>query len=180
MTPSKYFFVTGVGTHKHELASFEQALRNAGIEKLNIVTVSSILPPDAIPENPSDALATLTPGRITFMVISRISTNEPGRLIAASCGIAKPLNSRHHGYISEFHAFGMEGYEAAERAEDLAAWMLATTLGLDFDVDKNWNEQKQQFEFGDKAIFTNSIVAYAKGDPNGLFTTAISAVVLLP
>ena len=43
--PTKVFFTKGVGVHKDKLASFELALRNAGIEKCNLVYVSSILPP---------------------------------------------------------------------------------------------------------------------------------------
>ena len=42
--PSKMYLTKGVGTHKYELRSFEMALRDAGIEKCNLVTVSSILP----------------------------------------------------------------------------------------------------------------------------------------
>ena len=43
--PKKIFFTKGIGVHKDKLASFEVALRNAGIEKCNLVYVSSILPP---------------------------------------------------------------------------------------------------------------------------------------
>jgi type I restriction enzyme M protein len=39
------FFTKGVGRHKDYLQSFELALRSAGIEKCNLVTVSSIYPP---------------------------------------------------------------------------------------------------------------------------------------
>ncbi|MEM3213130.1 MAG: pyruvoyl-dependent arginine decarboxylase, partial [Thermoplasmatales archaeon] len=42
MIPRKVFFVTGVGTHKSQLGSFENALRSAGIAKYNLVEVSSI------------------------------------------------------------------------------------------------------------------------------------------
>ena len=45
MVPKKIFFTKGVGRHKHELQSFELALRNASIEKCNLVKVSSIVPP---------------------------------------------------------------------------------------------------------------------------------------
>ena len=44
--PKEMFFTKGVGSHKHELRSFELALRDAGIEKCNIVHVSSIFPPN--------------------------------------------------------------------------------------------------------------------------------------
>lgn len=46
MVPKKVFFTRGVGIHKDKLASFELALRKAGIEKCNLVYVSSIFPPE--------------------------------------------------------------------------------------------------------------------------------------
>ena len=45
MVPKKIFFTKGVGTHKEKLASFELALRDAGIAACNLILVSSILPP---------------------------------------------------------------------------------------------------------------------------------------
>jgi len=44
--PQKIFFTKGVGTHKDKLAFFELALRDAGVEKCNLVYVSSIFPPN--------------------------------------------------------------------------------------------------------------------------------------
>ena len=43
--PTKIFFTKGVGRHRDYLSSFEAALRSAGIEICNLVTVSSIYPP---------------------------------------------------------------------------------------------------------------------------------------
>ena len=45
--PEKVFFTKGTGVHKDKLVSFEMALRNAGLAPYNLVTVSSIMPPDA-------------------------------------------------------------------------------------------------------------------------------------
>ena len=45
MAPKRIFFTKGVGRHRQKLASFEAALRDAGIEKFNLVYVSSIFPP---------------------------------------------------------------------------------------------------------------------------------------
>lgn len=44
MIPTKVFFTKGTGISKDKLTSFELALRDAGIEKLNLVKVSSIIP----------------------------------------------------------------------------------------------------------------------------------------
>ena len=46
LVPSRIFFTKGVGSHRDELRSFELALKDAGIEKLNLVHVSSIFPPN--------------------------------------------------------------------------------------------------------------------------------------
>ncbi|HJU63692.1 MAG TPA: pyruvoyl-dependent arginine decarboxylase, partial [Candidatus Binatia bacterium] len=45
MIPKKCFFTKGVGVHKERLASFELALRTAGLAYCNLVLVSSIYPP---------------------------------------------------------------------------------------------------------------------------------------
>src|SRR5207302_2033465 len=45
MVPKKVFFTKGVGVHKEKLASFEMALRVAGLAHCNLVLVSSIYPP---------------------------------------------------------------------------------------------------------------------------------------
>ena len=53
LIPKQIFFTKGKGVHKDKLASFELALRKAGIEKCNLVYVSSIFPPNCeiIPKN---------------------------------------------------------------------------------------------------------------------------------
>ncbi len=44
--PQRMFFTKGVGYHRNKLQSFELALRACGIEQCNLVSVSSIFPPD--------------------------------------------------------------------------------------------------------------------------------------
>ena len=179
MVPKKVFFTKGVGKHKHELQSFELALRNAGIEKSNLVSVSSIAPPNCKILTREKGIQFLNPGEITYVVISRNKTNEPNRLIAASVGVAIPKNRNNYGYISEHHSNGETAQKAGDHAEDLAASMLATTLGLDFDVDKAWDERKQEYKMSGRIVRTQSVVQTAKGDKNGLWTTVIAAAVFL-
>ena len=69
--PKKIFFTKGVGSHRDELHSFERALRNAGIEKCNLVQVSSIFPPGCKMIPKSQGLKHLVPGAITYCVMSR-------------------------------------------------------------------------------------------------------------
>ena len=179
LVPKKMFLTKGVGKHRDYLQSFELALRNAGIQHANIVEVSSIIPPNCeiIPTDEGKKL--IEPGEITFCVLAKNSTNEPNRLIAASVGLALPKDRSSYGYLSEYHSYGESAKKAGEYAEDLAATMLATTLGIQFDADKAWDEKKQVFKMSGKIVKTTSITQTAKGDKNGLWTTVIAAAVFV-
>ena len=179
MVPKKVFFTKGVGKHKNELQSFELALRNAGIEKSNLVNVSSIVPPNCKIITTEKGISQLMPGQITYCVISRNSSNEPHRLFGASIGVAIPRKENSYGYISEHHSFGETNKKIGDYAEDLAASMLATTLGLDFDPDKAWDERKQEYKMSGRFVRTQSITQTAKGDKNGLWTTVLAVAVFL-
>ncbi len=180
MIPKYVFFVKGIGKHKDYLQSFEAALRNAGIEKLNLVSVSSILPPGCKIISKDKGMDMLKPGQVTFVVIARNQTNEPNRLIAASIGAAIPADSDTYGYLSEHHTFGETDEKAGESAEDMAAQMLATTLGIEFDTNKDWNELKQEFKMSGKIVKTRNITQSVEGDKNGLWTAVVAAAVFVP
>ena len=178
--PTKIFFTKGVGKHKDYLQSFELALRDARIEKCNLVTVSSIFPAGCRRIPADEGLRFLQAGQITFAVIARNATNEPNRLIAASLGVAVPADSSQYGYLSEHHPFGETDEKAGEYAEDLAATMLATTLGVEFDADTAWDEREKQYKMSGKIVKTYNITQSAEGDKNGLWSTVLSAAILLP
>ena len=178
--PSKIFFTKGVGRHKDYLQSFELALRMAGIEKCNLVSVSSIFPAGCKRMSKEEGLKLLEPGQITFCVMARNSTNEPNRLIASSIGVALPKDDTQYGYISEHHPFGESEKISGDYAEDIAAQMLATTLGIDFDPDSAWNEREQVYKASDQIYKTFNITQSAEGDKTGLWTTVIAAAVMLP
>jgi arginine decarboxylase len=178
--PTKLFFTKGVGRHKEYLQSFELALRNAGIEKCNLVTVSSIYPPGCKRIPPQEGLKLLEPGQITYCVMARNATNEPNRLIAASIGAAVPADEGQYGYLSEHHPYGETDSKAGEYAEDLAATMLATTLGIDFDPEIAWSEREDLYKMSGKIVRSFNVTQSAEGDKNGLWTTVIAAAILLP
>jgi len=177
--PTKLFLTKGVGKHKDKLQSFELALRNAGIQHCNLVNVSSIVPPNCKIISAEEGIKLLKPGEITFVVLAQNSTNEPNRLIAASIGLALPKDRSFYGYLSEYHSYGESAKKAGDYAEDLAATMLATTLGIEFDADKAWDEKKQVFKMSGKIVKTTSITQTARGDINGLWTTVIAAAVFI-
>lgn len=177
--PQKVFFVKGAGVHKDKLASFELALRDAGIEKCNIVYVSSIFPPGCKLISKEKGLEYLMPGQIVFCVMARTETNEPNRLVSAAVGLAVPFAENQYGYLSEHHCFGEKGEKAGEYAEDLAATMLATTLGISFDSNQAWDEREQIYKASGQIIKTTNICQSAEGNKDGLWTTVISAAVFI-
>ena len=180
MIPKKMFFTKGVGVHKDHLQSFELALRDAGIEMCNLVTVSSILPPHCRIIPREQGLKELKPGEVTFCVMARNSTNEPNRLISASIGLAVPADRNNYGYLSEHHSYGQPDDKAGDYAEDLAATMLATTMGMQFDPEIAWHEKEQLFKTSGLIIKTANVTQSATGDKSGIWTTTIAAAVFVP
>ena len=179
MVPAKIFFTKGVGIHKDKLASFELALRKAGIEKFNLVHVSSILPPGCRQVPADEGLKMLKAGQIVFVVMARSDTNEPNRLISAAIGLARPSAPDEYGYLSEHDTFGETDEKSGEYAEDLAATMLATTLGIEFDPDLAWQEREQIYKASGKIFKTTHICQSAQGEKNGKWTTVIAVAVFV-
>jgi arginine decarboxylase len=177
----KYFFLTkGVGKHKEQLQSFELALRDAGIQYCNLVNVSSIVPPGCKLLSREQGLKMVQAGEITFVVLARNATNEPHRLVVSSIGVAIPSGKNQYGYLSEHHAYGQTDDKAGDYSEDLAATMLATTMGIQFDPETAWDERKQLFKTSGTIIKTANITQSATGDKNGLWTTTVAVAVFVP
>ena len=176
--PSAVFFTKGVGKHKYRPQSLELAMRHAGIEKYNLVQVSGILPTHCKIVSVQEGMRRLTSGQVVFSVMSESSTDEPNRLLCAGLGVAMPVKDQY-GYISEHHGYGMTEERIGDFVEDMAATMLATTLGIEFDPQKNYDERKEIYRMSGNIVKTRNIVQTAEGDKNGLWTTVIAAAVFL-
>jgi arginine decarboxylase len=111
--------------------------------------------------------------------MARNETNEPNRLIAASVGLAIPADIATYGYLSEHHSFGETGQKSGEYAEDLAASMLASTLGIEFDINKAWDERKEVFKLSGKIVKTRNITQSAEGNKNGCWTSVVAAAIFI-
>lgn len=180
MIPTQIFFTKGMGVHKNQLQSFEMALRDAHIEQYNLVSVSSIFPPGCRRIEREDGLRMLKPGEVIFCVLSKNSCYEAGRVLAAAVGCAIPTEKGYYGYLSEHHSFGETEKEAAEYAEDMAATMLATTLGIEFDPERDYDERREIYKMSGKIIETESIAQVATGVKGGAWTTVLASAILLP
>lgn len=177
LVPKKMFFTTGFGLHREKLTSFEMALRDAGIAQHNLVRVSSIFPPECEIVSREEGSELLRPGQVVFCVLSEAASNEPSRRVAASIGLAQPTDSGRYGYISEHHAFGQSERVAGDYAEDLAATMLATTLGVSFDPDEAWDERREQWLMEGHIVNTQNHTVVAEAPEDGRWATVIASAV---
>lgn len=178
--PTQVFLTKGVGKHREKLQSFEMALRDAGIAQYNLVRVSSIFPPGCRIISRKEGSKYLKPGQVVFCVLSDNATNEPHRLIAASVGLSVPKDRQHYGYLSEHHSFGQTDKHAGDYAEDLAAEMLATVLGVKFDPEKSWNERQGSWTISGEIVKTMNVTQSAIGDKNGYWTTVVCGAIFVP
>ena len=72
----------------------------------------------------------------------------------------------------------MNQQEAADMAEDLAAGMLGTTLGLEVDPNKAWSEKEQVYKSSGLIIRTSNITQTARGQKN-MWTTTVAIAMFL-
>jgi len=175
--PSKVFLTSGLGVARRMLTSFEFALREAGIERCNLVRVSSIFPPHCELISREEGIALIRPGAIMFCVVAEFSTDEPGRRIASSIGLALPRDPAMYGYLSEHEGYGQTAEEAGDFAEDLAAGMLASTLGVECDENVRWDDRRRQLVIEGQIYSTTNMTVAAKGDSQGRWTTSVAAAV---
>jgi len=177
--PRFAFFTKGRGIHREKLNSFEMALRDAGIAKYNLVRVSSIFPPHCKILSQKQGIRMMRPGQIVPVVMSENSTNEPSRLVASAVGLARPRDPEQYGYISEHHSFGEVAKRAGEYSEDLAATMLATVLGVEFDPNENYDTRREIYRMSGRIVESRNIVQSAEGDKAGNWTTVVAAAVFI-
>lgn len=174
--PQKVFLTKGIGRHREKLASFEEALRDAKIANFNIVPVSSIMPPHCKLVSVAEGLKHLSSGQILHAVLARNSTDEHRRLVSSCIGMAIPKNRDLHGYISEHHSYGEPDELSGDYAEDLAALMLSTTMGIAFDSDSSWDKKREIWSMSGKIVKTTNMTQSAIGK-QGVWTTVVAAAV---
>lgn len=94
------------------LNAFDNALLVAGIGNINLIKVSSIVPPDVTIID----LPKIRPGALIPTAYAAITSETPGEIIAAAVGYALPDDPAKNGVIMEFHGVGTQA--EAERAID--------------------------------------------------------------
>jgi arginine decarboxylase len=170
------FLTKGMGRHPVQLASFELALRDAGIASFNLVSVSSIFPSGCAMVSRKKGISMLEDGEIVHCVLAKCETDEAQRVAVSSVGVAIPADKDRYGYLSEYHCFGQNAGYAGEYTEDLAASMLGSVLGLDLDLEKAWDKRRKEWKIAGRAYRTTNVTQTAMGK-HDFWTTVVAAAV---
>ena len=179
MVPKRIFFTKGVGKHRERLTSFEFGAARRRHRRPESGAGFLYFPAQLQAPCPQGRRQYLHPGEVVFAVVAENSSREPHRLLASSIGVAIPADRNTYGYLSEHHSYGETEDAAGEYAEELAAEMLATTLNVEFDPDRSWDEKKQIYRLSNKIVRTANVTRSAVGDKRGLWTTVIASAVLI-
>ena len=177
--PRKVFLTKGVGIHAERLNSFEEALRDARISPMNLVKVSSIVPPHCELVTREEGLKLLSPGQITFCVMSRCDSDEAGRLLAAAVALLLPENGDDYGYISEYHGYGKKHQEVEDWVCDQAAELYASAKGFKINWRRAWSQKDFKYTLEERSYSPKFVVSVAEGINEKWVTTVAAAVFIL-
>lgn len=179
LKPKKVFFVKGKGYHRFKAFSFKKALKDAEIEKFNLLKVSSILPPHCIEIDKKKGLQELKTGKIVYSVLSRISSNKYNHRVSSSIGVAKPIDKEKCGYLSEYHSVGMTPKKVGKIAENLAIEMLTTSSRTSIDLEVNHNFNKGDYRWKKEIRESKNITESTFVRKEGLWLTTIAAALFI-
>jgi len=112
-TPTVFKLVAGSGENISPLNAFDQALLEAGAGNVNLLKVSSILPPGAV----YDENISLPPGSLVPIAYGTLTSSKPGETIAAAVGVGIPEDG--FGVIMEY-----SGHVSKKDAEDIVTEMV--------------------------------------------------------
>ncbi len=96
-TPRRFSLTAGSGTGNTALNAFDAALLSSGLGNVNLIRITSILPPGA--EHVEDPL--IAPGSLVPTAYASISSDRPGDLISAAVAVGIPRDEESFGVIME-------------------------------------------------------------------------------
>ncbi len=100
--PTHFFLCAGHSEGYTILNAFDAALLNAGVGNVNLIKLSSILPPGMIESKP----VKLPLGGYTPIAYGSIESSTPQDIISAAVAIAVPKDPELPGVIMEYSARG--------------------------------------------------------------------------
>src|SRR5947209_4157767 len=145
--PSKVFFATGVGVHSIQRVAVQRAMEEAGVSDLNLVKVSSVIPPGCEVITAERGLRLLQPGTVCFSVIAQGETNEPHQRVTAALSWGRPEGNDIPGYITEIEedqTMGKSEATATEETGEALMHIFAYKLGTEINAKKVWAKRGRE------------------------------------
>ncbi len=117
-TPNIYSLKCAYGESISQLNAFDTALLKSGVGNVNLVKMSSILPPNCrYKEN-----IVLPPGDLVPVAYASISSDKKGELISASVALGIPKDKSKNGLIMEYENIGITKEEAEFQVREMVKW----------------------------------------------------------
>jgi arginine decarboxylase len=181
LVPRKVFITRGVGVHQKQLTSRELAMTDAGVEKMNMIKASSIIPPGCEFVSLREGKEQLIIGQMAFAILAQAQTNEPYKRISAAIGLARPDDPNEYGFFTEIEedqGFGKTEEKAGEEVMYLAISNLAMSWRAKWN-DKMFDPKKKIYRIKNKTVRVSNIAQSALGDKDGKYTTVFVAAVFI-
>ena len=181
LVPRKVFVTRGLGVHEKQLTSRELAMTDAGVEKMNMIKASSIIPPGCEFISIREGKKQLMIGQMAFAILAQCSTNEPYKRISAAIGIAKPDDPDAYGFFTEIEedqGYGKTEEQAGEEVMHLAISNLAMSWRAKWN-DKMFDPRKKVYRIKNKNVRLSNVSQSATGDKDGKYTTVYVAAVFI-
>jgi len=141
---------------------------------------ASVIPPACQLISREEGIRLLKPGQITSAIIAQTETNEPGQIISAGIGMAKPKDKTQHGFLIEVEqAIGRTPEDVEQDVIEMSIENLVTQWDKTFDGEKVFRKGKKNYKIGDQQILVDSFVQTAKGAEQNKWTVAVVLAVFI-
>ncbi|RYY99113.1 MAG: pyruvoyl-dependent arginine decarboxylase [Chitinophagaceae bacterium] len=177
--PRRFFLTKGIGIHEQEHRAYAEALRDAGVERCNLVRVSGVLPPGCLRIARAEGLAALQPGMITYVVEARSVSRVPGGLATAGIAFACPNDVTQAGYFAATEGAGRDTHDVQQEAEERAAGELLAHWGLETEPREFVQRGQKEYEYGDQHFSVDALIASARSHESHLSTLVLVMAVFL-
>ena len=166
--PRRVFFTSGVGRHEQERVATQHAMQAAGVPRVNLVKISSVIAPRCQIISRQEGIRLLRSGAIAFAVIAQGMTKEPHQRVTPAIAWCKPDNEDETGFIAEVeeqNANGLSEKAAEDRVGEEAVILQAAHFGVKVNAKRLWEGRgrSRSVRIGGKRCRVGSISASVVG-----------------
>jgi pyruvoyl-dependent arginine decarboxylase len=155
--PKQFFLVSGGSDGETPLNAFDRSLIVSGVGDLNLVRMSSILPPGCTQCEPF----TISPGTLIPVAYADITSSKVGTILATAVAVGIPVDKSQVGLIMEYHnSFDIEDITQNPYLEDLTNldWGQKIKVYQNWD-NLDWDQKTKRIEARITSIITEMVLS---------------------